>query len=89
MSLPMMTFSLRPSSLSTLPEMAASVSTLVVSWNDAAARKLSVLSEALVTPSSTGSAVAGSPPSASTWRFLSSNSNRSTSSPGSSSVSPV
>ena len=47
-----------------------------------------MFSDALVTPSSTGSAVAGSPPSASTWRFLSSNSNRSTSSPGSSSVSP-
>ena len=85
----MMTFSLRPSSLSTLPEMAASVSTLVVSWKDAAARNDSVFNDALVTPSSTGRAVAGSPPSASTWRFLSSNSNRSTSSLGSNSVSPV
>ena len=83
-----MTFSLRPSSLSTLPESAASVSTLVVSWKEAAARKLSVFSDALVTPSSTGCAVAGSPPSARTWRFLSSNSKRSTSSPGSRSVSP-
>src|SRR5437899_2293122 len=39
---------------------------VLVAWKDAAARKLSVLSDALVTPSSTGSAVAGSPPSAST-----------------------
>jgi hypothetical protein len=85
----MITFSLSPSRWSTLPLSAASVSTLVVSWNDAAARKLSVLSEALVTPSSTGLAVAGSPPSASTWRFLSSYSNRSTSSPGSRSESPA
>src|SRR5947208_2422211 len=46
MSLPMMTFSLRPSSLSTLPEIAASVSTLVVSWKLAAARKDSVLRDA-------------------------------------------
>ena len=34
--------------------MLPSVSTLAVSWNDAAARKLSVLSDALVTPSSAG-----------------------------------
>ena len=33
-----------------MPEIAASVSTLVVSWKDAAARKLSVFNEALVTP---------------------------------------
>src|SRR5439155_875633 len=37
-----MTFSLRPRSSSVLPEMAASVSTRVVSWNDAAEMKLSV-----------------------------------------------
>ncbi|MDB4988756.1 MAG: hypothetical protein JWN04_3934, partial [Myxococcaceae bacterium] len=30
----MMTFSLRPRSSSTLPQMDASVSTLVVSWNE-------------------------------------------------------
>ena len=42
-----------------------------------------VLSEALVTPSSTVSAVAGSPPSARTWLLISSNSKRSTSSNGS------
>ena len=56
------------------PLMAASVSTRVVSWKEAAARKLEVLSEALVTPSSTTSAVAGSPPSARTWLLMSSNS---------------
>ena len=62
----MMTFSLRPIRWSLAPLMAASVSTRVVSWKDAAARKLEVLSDALVTPSSTVWAVAGSPPSART-----------------------
>jgi hypothetical protein len=42
--------------------MAASVSTLVVSWKEAADMKLSVLSEALVMPRISGSAVAGRPP---------------------------
>ncbi len=42
--------------------MAASVRTLVVSWNEAAEMKLSVERLALVMPSSSGSAVAGSPP---------------------------
>jgi hypothetical protein len=45
-----------------MPDMGASVRTLVVSWNDAAARNGPVFNEALVTPSSTGSAVAGPPP---------------------------
>jgi hypothetical protein len=50
---------------------AASVRTRVVSWKEAAARKLLVFSDALVTPRSTGTAVAGSPPSARTpWRCL-------------------
>ena len=40
MSLPMMTFSLSPIRWSLAPLMAASVSTRVVSWKDAAARKL-------------------------------------------------
>ena len=44
--------------------MAALASTLMVCWNEAADRKLSVFSAALVMPSSTGSAVAGSPPCA-------------------------
>ena len=63
MSLPMMTFSLRPMSGSTLPLMAASVRTRVVSWNDAAERKESVAREAFVMPSRIGLATAGSPSS--------------------------
>ena len=39
--------------------MAASVSTLVVSWKEAAEMKLSVERDALVMPSSSGSAMAG------------------------------
>ena len=50
----MITFSLKPRRRSTLPSVAASVRTRVVSWNDAAEMKLSVSSEALVMPSSTG-----------------------------------
>ena len=88
MSLPMMTFSLRPIRWSLAPLMAASVSTRVVSWKDAAARKLDVLSEALVTPRRTVWAVAGSPPSARTRLLTSSKSSRSISSVGSSSLSP-
>ena len=53
-SRPTITFSLRPWSVSTLPCTAASVSTRVVSWNDAAEMKLRVCSDALVMPSSTG-----------------------------------
>ena len=48
-----------------------------------------MLSDALVTPSSTVCAVAGSPPSARIRLFVSSNSKRSISSDGSSSVSPA
>ena len=70
MSLPMMTFSLRPRSSSTLPSRAASVSTLVVSWKEAADRKLSVASEALVMPRMISSQVAGSPPFATTSLVL-------------------
>ena len=50
----MMTFSFRPARTSVLPSIAASVRTLVVSWNDAADRNESVASEALVIPSSRG-----------------------------------
>ena len=46
----MMTFSFRPTRWSTLPLMAASVRTLVVSWKEAAERKESVAREALVIP---------------------------------------
>ena len=49
-SLPMITFSFRPSRRSVLPSSAASVRTLVVSWNEAADRNESVASEALVMP---------------------------------------
>jgi len=50
MSRPMITFSFRPFNRSTAPWMLASVSTLVVSWKEAAETQLSVLSEALVIP---------------------------------------
>ncbi len=47
-----MTFSFNPRSSSFLPMIAASVSTRVVSWNDAAEMNESVDSDALVMPSS-------------------------------------
>ena len=72
MSLPMMTFSFRPSSSSDLPAIAASVSTRVVSWNEAADRKLSVASDAFVMPRRTEWPTAGSPPAAITRSFSSS-----------------
>ncbi len=56
----MITFSFRPSSRSILPSIAASVSTFVVSWNDAAERNDSVASEAFVIPRISGSKVASS-----------------------------
>ena len=68
--------------------MAASVSTRVVSWKEAAESHDSVASEALVMPMSSGRPEAGLPPSETTRRFSSSKRTRSTRSPGSSSVSP-
>ncbi|SKO69736.1 Uncharacterised protein [Mycobacteroides abscessus subsp. bolletii] len=68
--------------------MAASVSTRVVSWKDAADSHESVASDALVIPISTGRPAAGSPPSATTRRFSDSNSARSVSEPGRNSVAP-
>ena len=53
-SLPMMMFSLRPIRLSARPSIAASVSTRVVSWNDAADSHDSVASDALVMPMISG-----------------------------------
>ena len=50
-NLPIITFSLRPTSGSTLPLIAASVRTLVVSWNEAADKNELVASEAFVIPS--------------------------------------
>ena len=64
-----MTFSLSPSSGSDLPFMAASVSTRVVSWKEAALSQESVASEALVIPMSSVRPVAVLPPSAMTRRF--------------------
>ena len=58
-NLPTITFSLRPSRLSTFPLIEASVNTLVVSWKDAAETKEFVCNEALVIPSNTLSNVAG------------------------------
>ncbi len=88
MSLPMMTFSLRPMSGSILPLIDASVSTRVVSWKDAAERKLSVWSDALVMPNRIGLKVASSRPFARASSFVSSNLNTSMVSPGSMLVSP-
>src|SRR5690606_40537825 len=65
----LMTFSFRPISESLRALIAASVSTRVVSWNDAADSQDSVANEALVIPISTGRPAAGSPPSATTRRF--------------------
>src|SRR5437762_12315594 len=63
---------LNPRSLSTLPSVAASVRTRVVSWNDAAEMKLSVSNDAFVMPSNTGTASAGLPPFSTTFLFSSS-----------------
>ena len=68
-SLPMITFSFRPRSRSIWPLMAASVSTRVVSWKEAAEMKESVESDALVMPSSMYSKVAPFLPSAFTRSF--------------------
>ena len=65
----MITFSFSPRRKSTFPSIAASVSTFVVSWNEAAEMKLSVDNAADVMPSSTGSDVAGSASRASTVFF--------------------
>ena len=78
MSRPIVTFSLRPRRWSTLPEIDASVSTRVVSWNDAAEMNESVDSDAFVMPSSSGRPWAGRPPAASTRSFSSRKRNLST-----------
>ena len=69
MSLPIITFSFNPFKLSILQCIAASVNTFVVSWNDAAEMKLSVLSDDFVIPINSGSAIAGMPPSFKTLSF--------------------
>ena len=58
----MITFSFSPSRRSILPSIAASVSTLVVSWKEAAERNESVFSDAFVIPRMSSSAWAASPP---------------------------
>ena len=72
-----------------MPLIAASVSTRVVSWKDAAEMKLSVDREALVMPRRTGWAVAGRLPAATALSFSSWKTNLSTSSPTTNSVSPT
>ncbi len=69
--------------------MAASVRTLVVSWNDAADRNESVASEALVMPSSSGWPTGGFLPSAIRAFASFSNSKRLTWRPGRKSESPA
>jgi hypothetical protein len=72
-----------------LPEIDASVSTRVVSWNDAAEMNESVESDAFVIPSNSGRPVAGRPPLAMTRSFSSMNRKRSTCSSIRNSVSPT
>ena len=88
-SRPTMTFSLRPSSVSTLPLTAASVSTRVVSWKEAAEMNDLVCRLALVMPSSTGWPDAGFLPSSTTRTLISSISILSICSPWIRSVSPA
>src|SRR6185437_15514154 len=84
----MITFSFSPSSGSDLPWIAASVSTRVVSWNEAADNHESVASDAFVIPSKTGRAEAGMLPFSTTSALRSSNNRRLIRSPGRKSVSP-
>ena len=87
-SLPIITFSFIPINGSTLPLIAASVRTLVVSWNDAADKKEFVAREAFVIPSSTCLPSALTLPSFSRISLVSSKSSVSTNTPGSISESP-
>src|SRR6266849_6388150 len=85
---PTMTFSFRPNRLSTRPLIAASVKTRVVSWNEAAEIKLSVVNAALVIPSNTGFPRPGCPPLANTRSFSSSNNILLTLLPGKNHITP-
>ena len=85
----MMMFSFRPMSSSRAPRAAASVRTLVVSWNDAAEMNDSVVRLALVIPRSSGSERAGFVFSPIALVLTSRNAVRSTFSPSRSSVSPA
>ena len=71
------------------PEIDASVSTRVVSWNDAAEMNESVESDAFVMPSSSGRPVAGRPLAFNTRSFSSRKRNLSTCSSIRNSVSPT
>src|SRR5690349_14613928 len=86
---PTITFSFKPRSSSRLPMIAASVSTRVVSWNDAAEMNESVDNEALVMPSRIALPSAGRPPASDTRRFSERNLHLSTTSSGRNSVSPM
>ena len=72
-----------------MPRTAASVSTRVVSWKEAAEMNDSVASDALVMPSRIGSAMAGSLPSGVSFSLASSTRARSICSPRRNAVSPV
>ena len=87
-SLPMMMFSLRPSSESLFDSMAASVSTRVVSWKEAAESQESVASDALVMPMISGRPSAGCLPSITSARLTSRYTFESARSPGRKSASP-
>ena len=69
-SLPMMMFSFSPTRVSERDSMAASVSTRVVSWKEAAESHESVASEALVMPISSGRPSAGTLPSCTSSRLI-------------------
>src|SRR5574344_2694800 len=87
-NLPKITFSFKPFNSSVLPLIAASVNTLVVSWNDAADKKESVSKLDLVIPKIIGYAVAGTLPSKIIGLFFSINLQRETVKPATISVSP-
>ena len=78
---PTMTFSFSPCNVSILPATAASVSTRVVSWNEAADMNEGVCNDALVIPNRTGLPEAGFLPSSIRRSLTSSSSMRSTLSP--------
>src|SRR5207247_1770631 len=84
---PMMMFSFNPSRSSLAPRIAASVSTRVVSWNDAAEMNDCVVKLAFVMPSSSGSRVEGLPPFLTARSLISLNTSLSTFSPSRNSVS--
>src|SRR5213079_1592232 len=85
---PMMMFSFNPSRSSLAPRIAASVSTRVVSWNEAAEINDCVVKLAFVMPSSSGSRVEGLPPFFTARSLISLKMSLSTFSPSRNSVSP-